>query len=228
MAWSFGRRRPTTYLLGEPVDPYPAQAPEVARGHVRRITELGEPVLHAPARTVEEFSTPELARLIDDMFATMEGAEGVGLAAPQVGVDLRVFVYDLTDSRGDRHVGHVVNPVLEIDEDAEPETEDEGCLSLPGAYEPLERPGGATVRGVDQHGGPLQLTASGYLARCFVHEAQHLDGTLYWDHLSPELQADALRQRDEERADVLAGRREVAIELDKTPADYPDTPAGGR
>ena len=228
MAWSFGRRRPTTYLLGEPVDPYPAQAPEVARGHVRRITELGEPVLHAPARTVEEFSTPELARLIDDMFATMEGAEGVGLAAPQVGVDLRVFVYDLTDSRGDRHVGHVVNPVLEIDEDAEPETEDEGCLSLPGAYEPLERPGGATVRGVDQHGGPLQLTASGYLARCFVHEAQHLDGTLYWDHLSPELQADALRQRDEERADVLAGRREVAIELDKTPADYPDAPAGGR
>ncbi|CAM3521638.1 peptide deformylase [Isoptericola cucumis] len=228
MAWSFGRRRPTTYLLGEPVDPYPAQAPEVARGHVRRITELGEPVLHAPARTVEEFSTPELARLIDDMFATMEGAEGVGLAAPQVGVDLRVFVYDLTDSRGDRHVGHVVNPVLEIDEDAEPETEDEGCLSLPGAYEPLERPGGATVRGVDQHGGPLQLTASGYLARCFVHEAQHLDGTLYWDHLSPALQADALRQRDEERADVLAGRREVAIELDKTPADYPDAPAGGR
>ncbi len=228
MAWSFGRRRPTTYLLGEAVDPYPAQTPEAARGRMRRITELGEPVLHAPARAVETFSTPELARLIDDMFATMEGAEGVGLAAPQVGVDLRVFVYDLTDDRGDRHVGHVVNPVLETDDEVARQTEDEGCLSLPGAYEPLERPGRATVRGVDQHGGPVQLTASGFLARCFVHEAQHLDGTLYWDHLSPELQADALRQRDEERADVLAGRRELAIELDKTPADYPDEPAGGR
>lgn len=230
MAWSFGRRRsrPVTYLLGEPADPYPAQTPEARRGRVLRITEIGEPVLHAPARTVERFSTPELARLVDDMFATMEVAEGVGLAAPQVGVDLRVFVYDLTDDRGDRHVGHVVNPVLEVDDDAAPETEEEGCLSVPGAYVPLARPGGATVRGVDQHGGPVQLAATGFLARCFVHEAQHLDGTLYWDHLSPELRADALRQRDEERADVLAGRRELAIELDKTPADYPERPAGGR
>ncbi|AEG43241.1 peptide deformylase [Isoptericola variabilis] len=228
MAWSFGRRRPVTYLLGEPADPYPAQAPEVRRGRVLRITEIGEPVLHTPARTVTEFSTPELARLIDDMFATMEVAEGVGLAAPQVGVDLRVFVYDLTDEHGDRHVGHVVNPELEVDAEASPETEDEGCLSVPGAYEPLERPGAATIRGVDQHGGPVQLTATGYLARCFIHEAEHLDGTLYWDHLSPELQADALRQRDEERAHVLAGRRELAIELDKVPAEYPDQPAGGR
>jgi len=228
MAWSFGRRRPVTYLLGEPVDPYPAETPEARRGRVLRITEMGEPVLHTPARTVTEFSTPELARLIDDMFATMEVAEGVGLAAPQVGVDLRVFIYDLTDERGDRHVGHVVNPVLEVDQDAEPLTEDEGCLSLPGAYEPLERPGAATVRGVDQHGGPLQLTASGYLARCFIHEAQHLDGTLFFDHLSAELQADALHQRDEERPHVLAGRHELAVELEKTPADYPERPAGGR
>ncbi|SKC74726.1 peptide deformylase [Krasilnikoviella flava] len=228
MAWSFGRRRPTTYLLGEPVDPYPAQAPEAARGRVLRITEIGEPVLHAPAATVEELSTPELARLIDDMFATMENAEGVGLAAPQVGVGIRLFVYDVTDERGDRHVGHVVNPVLEMDLDAEPETEDEGCLSVPGAYEPLERPGGATVRGVDQHGGPVQLSGSGFLARAFIHEAQHLDGTLYWDHLSPELQADALRQRDEERPDILAGRHELAVELGKKPAAYPAEPAGGR
>lgn len=228
MAWSFGRRRPITYLLGEPADPYPAQTPESRRGRVLRITEIGEPVLHTPARAVGRFSTPELARLVDDMFATMEVAEGVGLAAPQVGVDLRLFVYDLTDERGDRHVGHVVNPVLEVDDTAPTETEDEGCLSVPGAYVPLERPGGATVRGVDQFGGPVQLEASGYLARCFIHEAQHLDGTLYWDHLDPAAQADALRQRDEERAHVLAARHELAVELDKTPAEYPESPAGGR
>jgi peptide deformylase len=229
MAWTRPRRRkPVTYLLGEPVEDYPATAPEVARGHVLRITEIGEPVLHEPARTVEKFSTPELARLIDDMFATMESAQGVGLAAPQVGVDLRVFVYDLTDSSGDRHVGHVVNPELEIDPDADPETEEEGCLSIVGAYEPLERPGGAIVRGVDQHGGPVQLSGTGYLARCFIHETQHLDGVLYWDHLDADLQADALEQRDEEREHIIAERREIAIELDKTPPSYPEKPAGGR
>jgi peptide deformylase len=228
MAWSFARRRPVTYVLGEAVDEYPAYAPESQRGRALRITEIGEDVLHRPARTVTEFSTPELSRLVDDMFATMDAATGVGLAAPQVGVDLRVFVYDLTDDRGDRHVGHVVNPVLEVDLEADVETEDEGCLSVPGAYEPLERPGGATVRGVDKDGAPVQIEATGYLARCFIHEAQHLDGTLFWDHLTPELQADALRQRDEQRAATLAARREVAIELGKTPPDYPESPAGGK
>lgn len=228
MPWTFGRRRPTTYLLGDAVDPYPAQAPESVRGRALRITEIGEPVLHAPARTVERFSTPELARLVDDLFATMDVAQGVGLAAPQVGVDLRVFVYDVTDDRGDRHVGHVVNPELTVDTSAELVTEDEGCLSVPGAYEPLARREAATVRGVDQHGGPVELHGTGFLARAFIHECQHLDGTLYWDHLSNELQQDALRQRDAERADVLATRREIAIELGKRPADYPSAPAGGR
>ncbi|WP_278236347.1 peptide deformylase [Isoptericola sp. AK164] len=228
MVWTFGRRRPTTYLLGEPADPYPAQVPEARRGRVLRITEIGEPVLHSPARTVETFSTPELARLVDDLFATMEVAQGVGLAAPQVGVDLRVFVYDLTDDRGDRHVGHVVNPELTVDGSAELVTEDEGCLSVPGAYEPLARRAAATVRGVDQHGGPVQLEATGYLARCFIHESQHLDGVLYWDHLSGDLQRDALRQRDEERPGILDERREIAVELGKRPAEYPAEPAGGR
>lgn len=229
MAWTRPRRRkPVTYLLGEPVEEYPAIAPEVERGRVLRITEIGEPVLHNPARAVEEFSTPELAQLIDDLFATMESAQGVGLAAPQVGSDLRVFVYDLTDSAGDRHVGHVLNPVLEMDREVDPETEEEGCLSVPGAYEPLERPGSASVRGVDQHGNPLRLSGSGYLARALIHESQHLDGTLYWDHLSTELQADALKQRDEEREQIIAERREIAAELEKTPPTYPATPAGGR
>ncbi|WP_418275014.1 peptide deformylase [Isoptericola jiangsuensis] len=228
MGWSFGRRRPTTYLQGVAVEQYPAQAPEARRGRALRITEIGEPVLHTPARDVETFSTPELARLIDDMFTTMEVAQGVGLAAPQVGVDLRVFVYDVTDDRGDRHVGHVVNPVLDIDTTAELVTEDEGCLSVPGAYVPLARRSAVSVRGVDQLGAPVQLEATGFLARCYIHECQHLDGVLYWDHLDADGQADALRQRDEERADILAERREIAIELDKRPAEYPDAPAGGR
>lgn len=226
--WSFGRRKPVTYLLGEPVDDYPAQVPEARRGRVLRITEIGEPVLHTATRKVAEFSTPELNRLVDDMFATMEVAQGVGLAATQVGSDLRVFVYDVTDESGDRHVGHVVNAELEIDPEADSDEEDEGCLSVPGAYEPLSRPEVATVRGVDRDGAPVQLTGVGFLARAFIHETQHLDGTLYWDHLSPELQQDALRQRDEERDDVLAQRHEIAIELGKKPADYPVEPAGGR
>ncbi|GAA1848550.1 peptide deformylase [Myceligenerans crystallogenes] len=226
--WSLGKRKPVTYLLGEPVDDYPAQVPEARRGRVLRITEIGEPVLHTPTRKVTEFSTPELTRLIDDMFATMEVAQGVGLAATQVGSDQRVFVYDLTDAHGDRHVGHVLNAELTMDLTADPEEEDEGCLSVPGAYEPLERPGAATVRGVDRDGAPVQLSGTGYLARCFIHETQHLDGTLYWDHLTPDLQQDALRQRDEERADVLAQRHEIAVELGKKPAEYPAEPAGGR
>lgn len=226
--WNLGRRKPVTYLLGEAVEDYPARAPEARRGRVLRITEIGEPVLHQPTRAVTEFSTPELNRLIDDMFATMEVAQGVGLAATQVGSDLRVFVYDLTDSRGDRHIGHVVNAELEMDTSGDPVEEDEGCLSVPGAYEPLERPAGATVRGVDRDGNPLRLTGTGYLARAFIHESQHLDGTLYWDHLSEELQKDALSQRDEERADVLAQRREIAVELGKEPALYPARPAGDR
>jgi peptide deformylase len=224
----FGRRRPATYLLGDPVADWPAYAPESERGEALRITEIGEPVLHTPARAVTEFGTAELSRLVDNMFATMDVAEGVGLAAPQIGVDLRVFVYDLTDDAGDRHLGAVVNPEVDVDADAEPVTEDEGCLSVPGAYAPLARPGAVTLRGVDIQGAPVQVDAAGYLARCFIHETQHLDGVLYWDHLTAEQQKDTLRQRDEQRADVLANRREIAIELGKRPPAYPTSPAGGR
>jgi peptide deformylase len=216
------------FLNGKRVRFFPDFTPESERGTARRVTEIGEPVLHTPAAPVTEFGTPELAALIDDMFASMDVAEGVGLAAPQIGVGLQVFVYDLTDDDDDRHVGHIINPVLTTDASAEPETRDEGCLSVPGAFEPLERPGAATVTGVDMNGRPLTLTAHGYLARCFIHETQHLQGTLYWDHLAPDLQQDALRQRDENRPAILAERREAALEFDKTPPEYPEIPAGGK
>ena len=100
-------------VQGQLVDAYPSMPPEARRGSARRITEVGEEVLSRPCREVTTFGTPELSALIDDMFLMMYIAEGAGLAANQVGVDLRLFVFDCLDGRGGRHVGHVVNPVLE-------------------------------------------------------------------------------------------------------------------
>jgi peptide deformylase len=100
-------------VLGVPVQGYPDPAPEALRGTPRRITMVGEDVLHRRCGEVTELGTPELSALIDDMFASMYAAEGVGLAANQIGVGLRVFVYDCPDDAGVRHVGHIVNPVLD-------------------------------------------------------------------------------------------------------------------
>jgi peptide deformylase len=224
--FTIGRRRPVTYVLGRPVKSFPEIAPEVERGDVLRITEIGEPVLHAPAREVTEFGTPELARLVDDLFTTMFVAEGVGLAAPQVGVDLRVFVYDVEDENEDRHVGHVVNPVLEVFDgpDDEVEESDEGCLSVPGAYSPLARPVKAIVRGFDQHGKPVELVGTHFLGRALQHEAQHLDGTLYFDHLTPEAQEAVIAEMHEERPGILEERRAMAEALGETPPEYPAEP----
>jgi peptide deformylase len=151
-------------------------------GHARPVVIVGDPVLHAAAAVVTAFDD-ELAHLIDDMFATMYVAEGVGLAATQVGVGLRVFVYDCHDDEGTYSKGHVVNPVVVAVSDETVESE-EGCLSVPGPYALLARPQTATVVGVDKYGEPLEVSGSGYLARCLIHETEHLDGTLYIDHLN--------------------------------------------
>jgi peptide deformylase len=224
----FSARGPATYWLGKRVRSNDGAWPQSERGHALRITEIGESVLHTPAHPVTRFGTPELLTLIDDMFATMDVAEGVGLAAPQIGVPLRVFVYDVDNGEGRRDAGAVVNPVLTTDEAQGTETVDEGCLSIPGAYIPLARPATARIAGFDSAGRPIRLRATGYLARCFVHEAQHLDGILYYDHLSSGQQAEALHQRDANRAGVLAARHDLAEELGKEPAEYPEAPAGGR
>jgi len=115
------------------------------------------------------------------MFATMAVASGVGLAAPQVGVDLAVFVYDCPDADGVHQVGHLVNP--EIVSRAGTQLGDEGCLSVPGPYHELERAETVTVRGVDKTGAPVEVTGTGFFARCLQHETEHLHGTLYIDHL---------------------------------------------
>jgi peptide deformylase len=160
-------------------------------GTPRKIRVVGDPVLATPCRPVTEFDD-DLAALVDDMFASMAVAEGVGLAAPQVGDDRAVFVYDCLDGEGVRHVGHVVNP--EVVATSGTQIGDEGCLSVPGPYHELERADVVTVRGVDRDGKPVEVTGTGFFARCLLHETDHLRGTLYIDHLPRNRRRRVLRE----------------------------------
>ncbi|MEU6255285.1 peptide deformylase [Streptomyces sp. NPDC047043] len=198
---------PSVFVQGRPVDSYPPLAPEARRGKVRRVTEVGEEVLHKPCRDVTEFG-PDLAALIDDMFLTMYIAEGAGLAANQVGVDLRLFVYDCPDDDGVRHVGHIVNPVLDALEPAGRRLldEGEGCLSVPGAVMDVPRPDRAVVRGFDKDGEAVVIEGTGYFARCLEHETDHVNGHVYLDRLSKRERKDALRQVADRRDEVFARR----------------------
>ncbi|GAA3261383.1 peptide deformylase [Nonomuraea helvata] len=153
-------------------------------GEVRPIVHVGDPVLHHPCEPVTRFDG-ELKALVDDMFASMYAAEGVGLAANQIGVPLRVFIYDCPDADGQHHKGVVVNPTLELPGVGERhlDADDEGCLSVPGQYAPLPRADRATVHGFDADGEPVTVEGTGLLARCLQHETDHLDGHLYIDRL---------------------------------------------
>ncbi len=170
----------------EPVRDAPAWVGSAAVA-VRPIRIIGDPVLHTPTRPVETFDE-ELKALVEDMFDTMAAADGVGLAANQVGVDLRVFVYDCPDETTRTRVrGVVVNPVLETSERPEtmpdPEEDDEGCLSVPAEAFPTGRAEWARVTGTDADGAPVEVEGRGFLARCLQHEVDHLDGTIYIDRL---------------------------------------------
>jgi peptide deformylase len=125
----------------------------------------------------------ELQRLIADMFASMAAADGVGLAANQIGVDARVFVVDCPDATDTNVVAHVVNPVLHLPEGRDLEVDSEGCLSVPGVRAEVGRPTTAHVTGVDMFGEPVRIDGTGLLARCLQHETDHLDGLLYVDRL---------------------------------------------
>jgi peptide deformylase len=151
-------------------------------GSSRPVVVVGDPVLHTPTAAVTAFDEA-LAGLIEDLFATMYVAEGVGLAATQIGVGLSVFVYDCHDAEGVQHKGHVVNPRIVATSEAEEKIE-EGCLSVPGPYAALARPFEVRVAGQDLNGNPVEVTGTGFLARCLMHETEHLDGTLYIDHLT--------------------------------------------
>jgi peptide deformylase len=203
-------------VQGREVAEYPELAPEAARGRVRRITVTGEDVLHRRNAEVpgHMLGGAELSSLIDDMFVTMYAAEGVGLAANQVGVDLRVFVYDCPDDDGVRHVGHVVNPVLdERSADDVLVVESEGCLSVPGPHADLGRLERATVRGVDKDGAEVVLSGSGYFARCLQHETDHTLGRVYIDRLSARERKRVLKKMSEMADSVFARREERAAEL---------------
>ncbi|MGV9391279.1 peptide deformylase [Streptomyces olivaceus] len=198
---------PSVFVQGRPTASYPPFAPEARRGSVRRVTEVGEEVLHRPCRDVTEFG-PDLAALIDDMFRTMYVAEGAGLAANQVGLGLRLFVYDCPDDEGVRHVGHIVNPVLDTLAPAARRLldEGEGCLSVPGAVMAVPRPDRAVVRGLDKDGAPLLVEGTGYFARCLAHETDHVNGHVYLDRLSARERKAALRQSADRREEVFARR----------------------
>jgi peptide deformylase len=155
------------------------------------IVYLGDPVLRSACDPVTSFDAA-LGRLVDDMFDAMYAARGVGLAANQVGVGLRVFVYDCDEDGGHGQVGHVVNPRL-VETGGEIVEAEEGCLSLPGLYFPTPRAEHAVVEGFDRAGRPIRVEGKGYVARCLQHEAGHLEGRVYTDVLTGETRRAALR-----------------------------------
>ena len=146
---------------------------------LRPIRLLGDPVLRTKAEVVTTFDK-ELRTLVKDLTDTMLDAPGVGLAAPQIGVGLRVFVYDVDDV-----LGHLVNPVLHFPSDEEQDGE-EGCLSLPGLTFDCVRRKDVVAHGQNVYGDPVTVSGQGLLARCVQHETDHLDGVIFIDRLDPE------------------------------------------
>lgn len=203
-------------VQGVPVDSFPRLAPEVERGAVRRITVVGEEILRRRCQEVTRFGTPELSRLIDDMFATNQVAEGAGLAANQVDVDLRLFVWDITDEWGCAMSGTSPIPSWTVPPGhRELVEESEGCLSVPGPYRVVPRLDRAVVRGRDKDGEPLVIEGRGYFARCLQHETDHLDGHLYLDRLAQRERKAALREMAGSKDEMFARRAAMATKLGK-------------
>jgi peptide deformylase len=157
------------------------------------ITRWGTPVLHLRCRPVTDFG-PDLWNLLCDMFATNTAADGAGLAAPQIGVDLAVFVYDCLDEFGRRRQGLVCNPQIVLPAEPQLNADLEGCLSFPGAYLPVPRPDIAFCHGQDQFGEPIRVAGTGTLARCLQHETDHVHGIVMEDHLTAAERRDLRRQ----------------------------------
>jgi peptide deformylase len=150
---------------------------------VRTIVLLGDPVLRDEARPVDSFD-PELESLVEDMFETMYHAEGVGLAAPQIGISRRVLVVDVRDEESPE-AGRfaLVNPEV-VESSSVTEKATEGCLSIPGLEDVVSRPASVEVRGYDPSGREVTVAADGLLARALQHEIDHLDGVLFLDRVS--------------------------------------------
>ncbi len=147
---------------------------------VREVRYLGDPVLREMCREVATVDE-EIRSLVDDLIDTMYEQDGIGLAAPQIGIPLRVFVYDVRDE--DIDSGVLVNP--RIVDATGTQREVEGCLSIPGLEEVVERMGRVVVEGLDRDGAQVRVEAEGLLSRCLQHEQDHLDGVLFIDRVSP-------------------------------------------
>jgi len=192
----------TDALVQAPYGPLPDE------GTVRPITRWGTPVMHRSQQPITVYDD-ELRALVADMVATMYAADGVGLAACQIGEDRAVFVFDCPDESGVRTAGVVCNPVLTVPEgrDRHLDDDDEGCLSFPGAFIPCPRPDYASVSGTGLSGEPVTFHGDGLLARCLQHETDHTLGTVFADRLSTKA-----RKKLQKEHDKLA---------DKYPPDWP-------
>jgi peptide deformylase len=170
-------------------------------GTVRPIVRWGDPVMHRTQEPVTDFDEA-LRELVADMVATMYAADGVGLAACQIGVDRAVFVFDCPDDQGRRHQGVVCNPVLylPLGRDRTLDDGDEGCLSLPGAFVPCARSTYARVEGADVDGSPVGYAGHGLLARCLQHETDHCHGTVFGDRLSRRTRKRLFKEAEEQAA----------------------------
>ena len=154
---------------------------------IQPIRLFGDPVLRTPADPVVDFDK-ELRTLVQDLTETMLDEGGAGLAAPQIGVGLRVFTFDVDDT-----VGHLINPQLQFPDDEEQDGP-EGCLSIPGIYVDTKRRLNVVATGFNEHGEPVRLVGTGMMARCCQHETDHLDGVLFLDRLDQAARKDAMRQ----------------------------------
>jgi len=148
---------------------------------------FGDPVLRSPADPVVDFDK-ELRTLVADLTDTLLDAAGAGLAAPQIGVGLRVFVFDV-----DEIVGHLINPTLSFPDEEEQDGQ-EGCLSIPGLYYDTKRRQNVVAKGFNEFGDPVQIVGSGMLARCVQHETDHLDGVLFLDRLDSATRKLAMKE----------------------------------
>ena len=146
------------------------------------IVKYGDRVLESQAATVTEFDTPELNKLLDDMFESMYAAKGVGLAAPQIGISQRIAVIDCSAGENPAERIVLINPEIANVEGAQ--TGEEGCLSIPGFREQVTRGKRVTVKAQNAKGEPFEMTGEDLLARAFLHETDHLNGTLYISHVS--------------------------------------------
>ena len=154
---------------------------------IRPVRLFGDPVLRTPAEPVTDCDK-QLRNLVKDLTQTLKDAQGAGLAAPQIGVGLRVFAYAVGSERG-----YLVNPELSFPDEQEQDGE-EGCLSFPGIYFDVKRRLNTVARGFSDRGDPVQVVGTDVLARCLQHETDHLDGVLFIDRMDPAIRKQAMRE----------------------------------